>query len=416
MKRKVLAISLLLGLIFCQWVFSQDYNVLIYPQNAQISTYISTFFTSKLVTPSIYTDFSNRALTEDLKTSGEALVKAYSTENEASILKAKEEYSKAFLEDVSLDFGSSDELEVALTSFNDTSIDIDKVISNKDLLTLDYISSNSSASLVLIPMIGELGGFKHLALYSYETSNKSLTLVYEELSQSSSEFSLQVLLKLSALFSDTPASVLTFDGLPQGVSVYIDGTLVTLVDSSVVLSAGTHTIDIELTGYQAKHLKTELKSNTISTIFVQMDKDVYDSLLIESKPSATISSDGNVLGVTPYTLTDYTLPLMLNFNSEGYVNKTISLDEERKSISVELKPSWMNDEESYDKARTNFYNSFARSLLIFGLKIVSKSFSSNYNEFWMATDTICTGALFLSLTDLAVNLIDYYKYSEYISP
>lgn len=416
MKRKVLAISLLLGLIFCQWVFSQDYNVLIYPQNAQISTYISTFFTSKLVTPSIYTDFSNRALTEDLKTSGEALVKAYSTENEASILKAKEEYSKAFLEDVSLDFGSSDELEVALTSFNDTSIDIDKVISNKDLLTLDYISSNSSASLVLIPMIGELGGFKHLALYSYETSNKSLTLVYEELSQSSSEFSLQVLLKLSALFSDTPASVLTFDGLPQGVSVYIDGTLVTLVDSSVVLSAGTHTIDIELTGYQAKHLKTELKSNTISTIFVQMDKVVYDSLLIESKPSATISSDGNILGVTPYTLTDYTLPLMLNFNSEGYVNKTISLNEERKSISVELKPSWMNDEESYEKARTNFYNSFARSLLIFGLKIVSKSFSSNYNEFWMATDTICTGALFLSLTDLAVNLIDYYKYSEYISP
>ena len=344
------------------------------------------------------------------------MVKAYSTENEASILKAKEEYSKASLEDVSLDFGSFDELDVALTSFNDTSIDIDKVISNKDLLTLDYISSNSSASLVLIPMIGELGGFKHLALYSYETSNKSLTLVYEELSQSSSEFSLQVLLKLSALFSDTPASVLTFDGLPQGVSVYIDGTLVTLVDSSVVLSAGTHTIDIELTGYQAKHLKTELKSNTISTIFVQMDKVVYDSLLIESKPSATISSDGNILGVTPYTLTDYTLPLMLNFNSEGYVNKTISLNEERKSISVELKPSWMNDEESYEKARTNFYNSFARSLLIFGLKIVSKSFSSNYNEFWMATDTICTGALFLSLTDLAVNLIDYYKYSEYISP
>lgn len=416
MKRKVLAISLLLGLIFCQWVFSQDYNVLIYPQNTQISTYISTFFSSKLVTPSIYTDFSNRALTEKLKTSGEALVKAYSTEKEVSILKAKEEYLKASLEDISLDFGQSDELKVVLTSFNDTSIDIDNVISNKDLLTLDYVSSNSGASLVLIPLIGELGGFKHLALYSYESSNKSLTLVYEELSQSSSEFSLQVFLKLSALFSDTPASVLTFDGLPQGVSVYIDGALVSLVDSSVILSSGTHTIDIKLTGYQAKHLKTELKSNTVSTIFVQMDKVVYDSLLIESKPSATISSDGNILGVTPYTLTDYTLPLMLNFNSEGYVNKTISLDEEKKSISVELKPSWMNDEESYEKARTNFYNSFARSLLIFGLKIVSKSFSSNYNEFWMATDTICTGALFLSLTDLAVNLIDYYKYSEYISP
>lgn len=416
MKRIVLAILFLLGLFSCQWVFSQDYNVLIYPQNTQISTYIETFFTSKELSTSIYTNLSNRLLTNKLKTSGESLSKAYSSENNESIIKAKDEYLSISSSDVSLKLDVSDVMNVAITSFNDNSINMDNVISSKDLLTLDYICSSSNADLVLIPLIGELGGFKHLALYSYSSAEKSLNLIFEEISQNASEYSLMVLLKLSALFSDSPVSVLTFDGLIQGSSVYIDGELVFLIDSSIVLSSGTHTISIELIGYETKNLTTDLNANTVNTIFVQMNKIVYDSILIESKPNATISSDGKILGTTPYTIEDYTLPLMLNFSADGFVNKTISLNEAKTSISVELKPTWMNNEESFENARTSFYNSFARSLLIFGLKIVSKTFSSNYNDFWVAADTLCTGALFLSLTDLAGNLIDYYKYSEYISP
>lgn len=416
MKRIVLAILFLLGLFSCQWVFSQDYNVLIYPQNNQISTYIETFFTSKELSTSIYTDISNRALCEKLKTSGESLAKAYSSEKEEAIIKAKDEYLNIFSSDVSVDLAISDVMNVALTSFNDNSINMDNVISSNDLLTLEYICSSSNADLVLIPLIGEIGGFKHLALYSYSSTEKSLNLIFEEISQSTSEYSLMVVLKLSPLFSDSPVAVLTFDGLVQGSSVFIDGEMVSLIDSSIVLSSGTHEIDIELIGYKTKHLTTELNANTVNTIFVQMNKIVYDSILIESTPNATVSSDGKILGTTPYTINDYTLPLMLNFSADGFVNKTISLNEARSNISVELKPTWMNDEESFEKARTSFYNSFSRSLLIFGLKIVSKTFSSNYNDFWVTADTICTGALFLSLTDLAGNLINYYKYSEYISP
>ena len=416
MKRKVLAMVLLLGLFTSQGVFSQDYNVLIFPQNAQISTYISTFFTSKLSTSSLYTDFSNKALHSQVKACGEALVKAYSSENEASILKAKEEYEKSGSDEIQLGFEAGDLINVALVSFEDATIDMNNVIDSKDLLTLDYICSCSSANLILIPLIGELGGFEHLALYAYSTLDNSLSLVYEELSQGSSQFSLSVLLSLNSYFNDSSVSVLTLDGLTQGANVYVDGSLVTHVDSTLLLSSGTHTFDIELTGYETKHLKTELKANTVSTLFVEMNQVVYDSLLVEASPEATIFLDGKVLGTTPYTITNYTLPLMLDFSAQGYVNKTVSLKEEQQSIRVALKPSWLNDEATYEKAQKKFYNSFARSLLIFGLKIVSKNLSSNYNEFWMASDTICTGALFLSLTDLAGNLINYYKYSEYISP
>ncbi len=416
MKRKVLAILLLLGIFSCQVVFSQDYNVLIFPQNSQIATYIETFFTSKEVSTSIYTDISTKTLNEKLKTSGEALAKAYSSEKEASIIKAREEYLSISTDDYSLNLEMSDVMNVVLTNLNDNSIDMDNVIRNNDLLTLDYICSSSNSDLVLIPLIGEIGGFKHLVLYSYSSAEKKLNLIFEEISQSATEYSLMVLLKLSSLFSNNGVSVLTFEGLIQGSSVYVDGEMVSLIDSSIVLSSGTHTIDIELIGYETKHLTLEINANTVNTVFVQMDKIVYDSLLVKSTPNAIVSSDGKILGTTPYTINEYTLPLMLNFSSSGFINKTVSLNEARNSISVELKPTWMNDEESFEKARTSFYNSFARSLLIFGLKIISKTFSSNYNDFWMATDTLCTGALFLSLTDLAVDLIDYYKYSEYISP
>ena len=421
MKRKVLALILLLGLFFCQAGFSQDYNVLIFPQNTQLSTYITSFFPTKLVTENLYASYLARYFSSNLKASGEALAKAYDSEVASEIEAARQSFeamdsqaSSSSGVDLGFDVGAS--LDVALVSFSDSSLDMSNVISSKDLLTLDYISSTSKADLILIPLIGELAGFKHLALYAYSVCDKSLSLVYEELSQSSSEFSLQVLLRLGALFDKNDVSVLTFDGLVQGSSVTVDGSEVTLLDSTLVLTSGPHTFDIALTGYETKHLKTNLETNTVSTLFVEMNKVVYDSLEVTSTPSATVSFDGAVLGTTPYTITGYTLPLLLNFSADGYVNKTVSLNSETKSISVSLKPTWLNDEASYEKARNRFYNSFARSLVIFGLKIVSKSFSSNYNEFWMAANTVCSGALFLSLTDLAGNLINYYKYSEYVSP
>lgn len=417
MRRKVLALIFLLSLICCQWAFSQDYNVLIFPANSQISNYVSAFFPSKICTTSLYTDIYNSSLTEVLKTSGEELSKAYTSENEASIAKAKVNYEQAETNLV-LDFEVGDTLSVALKEYNNTEYEasIDNIISTKDLLILDYICSTTGANLILIPVSGSLSGFRHLQLYAYSSSDKSLSLVYEQLSQNTTEYSLEVLLKLAALFDYEDPAVLTFDGLPQGSCVYIDGVNSILVDSSVVLSSGVHTFDIELSGYETKHIKTELKANTVSTLYVEMQKVVYDSILLESNPVATVASDGKILGTTPYTLKDYTLPLLLNFSSEGYETKTISLSSQKSSISVSLKPSWMNDEQAYEKARAKFYNSFARSLLIFGLKIVSKTFSTNYNTFWSAADTICTGALYLSLTDLAGNLINYYKYSEYVSP
>ena len=83
---------------------------------------------------------------------------------------------------------------------------------------------------------------------------------------------------------------------------------------------------------------------------------------------------------------------------------------------VELKPQWMDDTGLYEKAKDDFYGSFARSLLIFGLRIAAGSLGGSGSQWYEAAGIALDGALVLSLTDLAAKLIEYYRCSEYISP
>ncbi len=412
MKRKVLAILLCLGIFASQTAFSQDYNVLVYPQNSQISSYIQTFFPSKKADSLALADISQFTYEKELKANGEALSSAYSSENESNIQQAKEKYDNT--QPVNLE--EIESFEVQLVAFSDSSIDIINAINNKDLLTFDYIASTCNANLIILPVSEQISGFTLQSLYVYDRAEKSITLIFEELTQTGSSYSLNALLALSKLFDEDKTAILTFNGIGQGAEVLVDGVEVVLYEDSCILSEGIHNFDISLNGYETKHLRSELKADTVSTMYVEMKEIVYDSLLIETKPEAEVSIDGNLVGTTPYNLTNYTLPLTLNLSSAGYVDKTISILNPQNKISISLKPEWMNDEEKYENSKKSFYNSFARTLLIFGLKIVSQSFDLNKTGFWNAADMLCTGALYLSLTDLADALIDYYRYSEYISP
>ena len=412
MKRKVLAILLCLGIFGSQTAFSQDYNVLVYPQNSQISSYIQAFFPSKPSDSSTLADISQFSYQKELKANGEALSSAYSTEDETKIQAAKEKYNNTKVQSLN----DVESFDIKLVSFSDDSIDISSAINENDLLTFDYIASTSNANQIIIPITEQITGFNLNSIYLYDRAENTLTLIFEELTQTDNSYSLNVLLELAKLYDKSKTCVLTFDGLIQGSQVLVDGEEVTLYNNACLLNEGTHNFDITLNGYETKHLKTELKANTVSTMYVEMKAVVYDNLLIESTPTATVSLDGKEIGTTPYNLTNYTLPLVLNFNARGYMDKTVSLSAQTNSLSISLKPSWMNDEETYENSKRTFYNSFARSLLIFGLKIVAQSFNLNSTGFWNVTDILCTGALYLSLTDLAGNLIDYYRYSEYISP
>lgn len=412
MRRIVLALLLCLGLFTCQTAFSQDYNVLIYPQNQQITSYLQAFFPSKRSDLLTQTDISQRSYEKELKANGEALSNAYKKEDDALILEAKEKYSNTEVK-------ASEEVEyydVKLVSFSDTSIDINSTLKEEDLITFDYIASSCNANLIIIPYSETISGFNLISLYVYNRAEKNLNLIYEELSQIGSSYSLKCLLSLASIFSEEKNTVLTFDGIPQGAKILVDGQEISLYEDTCILKPGNHTFDISLEGYETKHLRSELTTNEVATLYVTMNPIVYDSLLIEANPISQVSIDGKKIGTTPYILTNYTLPLILGFSSEGYVDKTVGLYEPKNSISISLKPSWLNDEEKYEKYKRSFYDSFARSILIFGLKLVSQSLDVNNSGFWNITDTLCTGALYLSLTDLAGNLINYYRYSEYISP
>ena len=276
MKRKVLAILLCLGIFASQTAFSQDYNVLIYPQNAQISSYIQAFFTSKPADSLSKTDISQVSYEKELKANGEALTKAYATEDKSKIEAAQEKYSSTELQ--TLDEVES--FDVKIVSFSDSSIDITNAISDNDLLTFDYIASSSNANLIIMPVSEQLSGFTLQSVYVYNRAEKSVKLIFEELTQTGSSYSLNGLLALAKLFDESKTAVLTFDGLVQGSQVLVDGVEVSLYEDTCILTAGTHTFDISLNGYETKHLRSQLQANSVSTMYVEMEPIVYNNLLV----------------------------------------------------------------------------------------------------------------------------------------
>ena len=67
------------------------------------------------------------------------------------------------------------------------------------------------------------------------------------------------------------------------------------------------------------------------------------------------------------------------------------------------------------KAKDAFYSDFARCIIIFGLKVLAKTFNNGHSTFAAAAEAVANGALAVSLADFAGSLIDYYRTSEYVS-
>lgn len=93
-------------------------------------------------------------------------------------------------------------------------------------------------------------------------------------------------------------------------------------------------------------------------------------------------------------------------------NKVRSEEVNKKTISLDLPEFDFNrqmDKSSYEKAKKDFYNSFARTLACFSANVLSSSFNNQTLTY------VSTGLIGLSLFDLVRSLIKYCNYVEYIS-
>ena len=407
--RVILIMTILISLSFS--VFAESFNVLVYPSNTETERYITAFF------PQITADNTNRTIVLERlqrkvdKELGEALAKAYSTEDESKVNAAREAYDNrtVVLEDEPF-------FDLKLCEQPKEAYDI-KVLENGDAALLDMVCRANEADLLVMPVISDIQSFKHLCLYVYQRGSDKLELVFEQIvSRDSAYFPIESAMKLGRILCDAPMAVLYLDKMVDGSEVKVDGRTVNAVDNYILCEAGRHIIGLDATGYIEKTVRIDLPSDNVSEIDASLQALLFGNLRIESDPVADVLIGGVKMGSTPLLVESYSVPTSIRLSHEGYSDAVIGLTKKRDSISISLKPAWMADEDILKKNKDDFYGAFARSLLIFGAKIVTRTLNNGENTFLSVLDIAAGGALTVSIVDMVGCLIDYYRQTEYISP
>ena len=159
-----------------------------------------------------------------------------------------------------------------------------------------------------------------------------------------------------------------------------------------------------------------LPADSLSSVDASLQAVLFSNLRIESDPVAEVLIGGKAVGRTPLLIDSYSVPTSVRFSLDGYSDAVIGLTEKKDGISVSLKPAWMADKDILKETKDNFYAAFARSLLIFGAKIGTRTLNKGDNRFLTGLDVAASGALTVSLVDMVGCLIDYYRQTEYLAP
>ncbi len=151
MKRFVLA-TLLMTTLFSGVLLAEKLSVLVYPENVELSMYIGNMLTSARPDSDIILSKENRIQSTLAKERGEALDKAYGSEDEQSIQKAEVDFLSHA--DVQIELP----LELSLVSSDGMAYDVEAILSN-DRMLLQYICLEKDVDVLVDPVVSRIGSF-----------------------------------------------------------------------------------------------------------------------------------------------------------------------------------------------------------------------------------------------------------------
>ena len=395
---------LISGIAFCD-----AFNVLIYPSNAEISSYIGAFFPKAVLDAKTMEAKEQRKIYEHLKEAGEKLAKDYKSEDSSKIKDSRSAFQEFELEI------AENPYDVIFVSYGGKTVDTEALISG-DRMLLRYMSLESGADIILVPIISRLGDFNQMSLYRYCYATDEFDLIFERISMDSERFTESSVLKFATSFIDSEPVLIRLDNLVDGAYVTIDDADVSVHDGYVFTTAGKHIIEIGALGHSSRLISINALSNAIISFDAKLPAVVFSDLLIESNPSSTVKVNGIELGKTPLLLESYSLPLTLRFENDLYMGKSVGITDNLNRIKIDLKPAWMANQDLLKKSKDSFYWAFARSILIFGSKLALGLFNDGNNKILSSMDIAISGILAVSVVDTVGCLVDYFKQTEYISP
>ncbi|MBR6084783.1 MAG: hypothetical protein IKP61_04110 [Spirochaetales bacterium] len=406
--RVILMMTILLALCFS--AFAESFNVLVYPANNEIERYLSELIARVSSDAEKRGIVLNRLEEEQERLLGGELAEAYRSEDENKVTEVREAYLNR---SVTLEEG---DLELNILDSGEFSFD-ERAMATGDIALLDMVCRSSQADMLIMPVISDIQDFRYLRLYIYQRGSDSAQMVYEELvSRQSVRFPIACSMKLGQALCNESMALLHLESMVDGSEVLVDGKKVNVVDSCIICTEGKHTVSISATGYREKTIGIELTADAESSADAGLQAILFSGLEIESDPVADILIGGLPVGKTPLLVETYSVPSSVRLMHEGYSDAVIGLTGKTDSISVSLKPSWMADKAILKENKDDFYAAFARSLLIFGAKVFTRTMNDGDNKFMSVLDIAAGGALTVSIVDMVGRLIDYYRQTEYISP
>ncbi len=403
----ILMMTILLALGFS--AYAESLNVFVYPQNAEVESFLKAFIPAVAADSAKLDLVHSRMQSEEDRKLGEELAAAYLTEDEAKISAAI-----AAFENRAIQFEEINELDIVL-QHTELDFEIEPMIKG-DPAYLDMVCRKTDSDVIVMPVVSEIQNFKHLGIYVYVHGSETVSLVFEEVSRDSRSFPLRSILPLAQAISSESMSLLFLDGIVDGAEILVDGKPYNILDHYVLVPEGEHLISLSATGYITRNIKLDLAGGVVSSIASRLSPILLSDLTITSDPEAEVFIGGVSMGRTPLKVESYSLPASVRLSSEGYSDSVIGLTNKVPGISVSLKPQWMADKAILKENKDGFYAAFARSLLIFGAKIVTRTLNNGNNRFLTGLDVAASGALTVSLVDMVGCLIDYYRQTEYIAP
>ena len=406
--RVILMMTILLAVCFS--AYAESFNVLVYPSNTEIERYLSDLIARVSSDTGKRSIVLSRLEEKQARLLGEELAGAYRSENEDKVNEAREAYLNR---SVTLE---EEDLELNILDSGSYTFDA-KAMAAGDMALLDMVCQVSEADLIVIPVVSDIQDFRHLCLYVYQRGSTQAEMVYEELvSRQSARFPITCSMKLGQKLCDEPMALVYLENMVDGSEVLVDGNKVNVVESYIITTEGKHSVSVSATGYSDKTIEIELAADTVSSTDASLQAILFSGLQIDSDPVAEVLIGGLSVGKTPLFVDTYSVPSSVRLMHEGYSDAVIGLTGKTDSISVALKPGWMADKAILKENKDDFYAAFARSLLIFGAKIVTRTLNNGDNTFLSVLDIAAGGALTVSIVDMVGHLIDYYRQTEYTAP
>lgn len=199
---------------------------------------------------------------------------------------------------------------------------------------------------------------------------------------------------------------------PANGTLYIDDEIVSHDTSKIVMEKGSHSVFYIVPGYVSKKFKIEISDDTK---FLDLNLELMDpaSMNISSIPyDASIFYNGSLLDGKYIGNLEY--PFTISAKADGFSLYSMQSLKPVESLSIVLKPKWMQEENLLEQSKNEFYMNLFSTLLCFGTYIASETVDNllpNYNI--KPVSVVLGGISLVSLINMVDSMFEYFDSANY---